>query len=57
MTKLQFGLQIYSVRDHCQNKEDMLACLNGTGGRLYLLGAKPGVAELAAGAREAGLEF
>ncbi len=25
--------------------EDMLACLNGTGGRLYLLGAKPGVAE------------
>lgn len=27
MTKLQFGLQIYSVRDHCQNKEDMLACL------------------------------
>ena len=29
MTKLQFGLQIYSVRDHCQNKEDMLACLKG----------------------------
>ena len=27
MTKLQFGLQLYSVRDHCQNKEDMLACL------------------------------
>ncbi len=26
---------------------DMLACLNGTGGRLYLLGAKPGVAEQA----------
>ena len=25
--------------------EDMIACLNGTGGRLYLLGAKPGVAE------------
>ena len=25
--------------------EDMLACLSGTGGRLYLLGAKPGVAE------------
>lgn len=25
--------------------EDMLACLNGTGGRLYLLGAKPGVSE------------
>lgn len=24
---------------------DMLACLNKTGGRLYLLGAKPGVAE------------
>ena len=24
---------------------DMLACLNGMGGRLYLLGAKPGVAE------------
>ena len=24
---------------------DMLACLNGRGGRLYLLGAKPGVAE------------
>ena len=29
MTKLQFGLQIYSVRDHCQKKEDMLACLKG----------------------------
>lgn len=27
---------------------DMLACLNRTGGRLYLLGAKPGVAEKAA---------
>ena len=25
--------------------EDMLSCLNETGGRLYLLGAKPGVAE------------
>lgn len=25
--------------------EDMLSCLNGRGGRLYLLGAKPGVAE------------
>ena len=30
--------------------EDMLACLNEMGGRLYLLGAKPGVAEKA-GAR------
>ena len=30
--------------------EDMLACLNEIGGRLYLLGAKPGVAEKA-GAR------
>ena len=28
--------------------EDMLACLNEMGGRLYLLGAKPGVAETAA---------
>lgn len=28
--------------------EDMLACLNEMGGRLYLLGAKPGVAEAAA---------
>jgi N-acetylglucosaminyldiphosphoundecaprenol N-acetyl-beta-D-mannosaminyltransferase len=28
--------------------EDMLACLNELGGRLYLLGAKPGVAEQAA---------
>ena len=28
--------------------EDMLTCLNGQGGRLYLLGAKPGVAEEAA---------
>lgn len=27
--------------------EDMLACLDGMGGRLYLLGAKPGVAEQA----------
>ena len=27
--------------------EDMLACLNEMGGRLYLLGAKPGVAEKA----------
>ena len=27
--------------------EDMLACLNEMGGRLYLLGAKPGVAEQA----------
>ena len=27
MTKLQFGLQLYSVRDHCQNKEEMLECL------------------------------
>ena len=27
MTKLQFGLQIYSVRNHCQNADDMLVAL------------------------------
>ena len=27
MTKLQFGLQLYSVRDHCKTREDMLKCL------------------------------
>ena len=32
---------------------DMLACLNEMGGRLYLLGAKPGVAEAAAARLEA----
>ena len=27
MTNLQIGAQLYSVRDHCQNAEDMLKCL------------------------------
>ena len=27
MSELQFGLQLYSVRDRCQDKDDMLACL------------------------------
>lgn len=27
MTKLQIGAQMYSVRDHCQNAEDMLAAM------------------------------
>lgn len=27
MTNLQFGLQLYSVRDHCKTKAEMLECL------------------------------
>ena len=27
MTKLQIGAQMYSVRDHCQNPEEMLAAM------------------------------
>ena len=27
MTKLQIGAQMYTVRDHCTNAEDMLACM------------------------------
>lgn len=62
MTNLQFGLQIFSVRDHCQNKEDMLACLKGLKAMGYnvcqLAGQSPDItpAELRALMDESGME-